>query len=72
MKGARMSNIETLTKGGVILNPDQVPANDREKIESLSPEEVDALIKIRQKVGEHFGKNAPADTYSRWKMQVNL
>ena len=67
-----MTNIDRLTQGGVILNPDQVPDNDREKIESLSPEEVDALIKIRQKVGEQFGKNAPPDTYSRWKMQVNL
>lgn len=67
-----MSNIDKLKDGGVILNADQVPPEDRKKIESLSPQEIDTLIRIRHKIGDDFGKHAKPGTYNNWKMRVNF
>jgi hypothetical protein len=45
------SNIERLAEAN-ILNTDHFSDHDKKTIESLSPEEVDVLIKLGKKLGE--------------------
>ena len=45
------SNIERLAEAN-ILNEDHFSEHDKKTIESISPEEIDVLIKLRKKLGE--------------------
>jgi hypothetical protein len=58
-----MSNIATLTSAGLIAKTATFNAADQQTIESLSPDEVNALISISKKlspdfVARHFGGGA--------------
>ena len=45
------SNIDRLAEAN-ILNADHFTEHDSKAIESISPEEIDVLIKLRKKLGE--------------------
>jgi galactose-1-phosphate uridylyltransferase len=68
MGGHKMSNLQKLKAGGFIHHHDKVPKEDLQRIESLTDEEVETLIRITEKMGEDFGTDAPPDTYSHWNL----
>jgi hypothetical protein len=47
-------NFETLVSKGIILKPLSFSEDDKNRINSLTPEEVGALISIRAKLGDDF------------------
>jgi hypothetical protein len=47
-------HFDKLVSKGVILNPASFSDDDKKRIESLTPAEVDALISIRAKLGDKF------------------
>jgi hypothetical protein len=51
-----MSNdkFERLAQKGIILNRDSFSEDDKQKINTLTPAEVEALISIRAKLGDQF------------------
>ena len=51
-----MSNdkFERLAQRGIILNRDAFSEDDKQKINTLTPAEVEALISIRAKLGDQF------------------
>jgi hypothetical protein len=60
----KQTNVERLAEAG-ILNADHFSEHDRKAIESISPDEVDVLIKLGKKMGpapagkEHMRPNFP-------------
>ena len=63
-----MSNLQKLEAGGFIQDCGKVPKEDLERIESLTDEEVESLIRITEKMGDDFGTDAPSNTYSHWNL----
>ena len=51
-----MTNIERLTESGVCPASHQFDEEEKQAIESLSPQEVDALISSKEKLGDDFIK----------------
>jgi hypothetical protein len=49
-----MDNFDTLVAARIILNPAAFTAADKAQINTLSQSEVDALISIRQRLGDNF------------------
>jgi hypothetical protein len=49
-----MSNITTLKKAGIVKLASKMSAADKRAIESLSHEEVEALISSKAKLGDDF------------------
>ncbi len=45
---------DRLVEKGIILNPGSFSEGDKEKINSLTSDEVEALISIRAKLGDQF------------------
>ena len=50
----RRGKFDRLVKKGIILKPRSFSERDIERINSLSPDEVKALISIRAKLGNRF------------------
>ena len=50
------SQVEKLQKGGVIATPHQISPEDVDAINSLHDSEVDALISVKNKLGDDFFK----------------
>ncbi len=48
------TNVEKLQDAKVLPTPHRLSDPDTETINSLSPEEVDALVKVRSKLGDDF------------------
>ena len=51
-----MTNIERLTESGVCPASHRFDEEEKKAIESLSPQEVDALISSKEKLGDDFIK----------------
>ncbi len=49
-----MSNLERLKRAGLIRSGYEFSKEDQRLLESLSEEEVEALISVKRKVGEDF------------------
>ena len=47
-------NFDRLVQKGIILKPDKFTEGDKQKINTLTPDEVEALISIRAKLGSRF------------------
>ena len=47
-------NFDRLVQRGIILKPEKFTEGDKQKINTLTPDEVEALISIRGKLGEQF------------------
>jgi hypothetical protein len=45
---------DRLVSNGIILKPESLSEDDKQRIESLTPDEVEALISIRAKLGDTF------------------
>lgn len=45
---------DRLVEKGIVLNPGSFSEDDKKKIDSLTPDEVEALISIRAKLGDKF------------------
>jgi hypothetical protein len=56
VKGDAMSKVEKLQKHGILATPHGMHPDDVKKIESLSEEEVDLLVKLKVKLGDEFIK----------------
>jgi len=47
-------HFDKLVSKGIILNPASFSEDDKKRIETLTPAEVDALISVRAKLGDQF------------------
>ena len=47
---------DRLVSKGIILRPESLSEDEKERIDSLTPEEVEALISIHAKLGDTFLK----------------
>ena len=47
-------NFDRLVQKGIILKPEKFTEGDKQKINTLTPDEVEALISIRAKLGDQF------------------
>jgi hypothetical protein len=53
------SKFDKLVSKGIIRKPDSLSEDDKQRINSLTPDEVEALISVRAKLGDEFlGKKA--------------
>jgi hypothetical protein len=53
------AKFDRLVSKGIILKPDSFSEDDKARINQLTPDEVEALISIRAKLGDEFlGKKA--------------
>jgi hypothetical protein len=57
-----VSHLETLIAAGVIPHDHTLSAEDRSTIENLSPNEIQALVSLKQKLGDDFIKRNGHDT----------
>jgi hypothetical protein len=51
-----MSQVEKLQREGILSTPHQLHPEDEKKIESLTDVEVEALVKLKLKLGDDFIK----------------
>ena len=51
---------DRLVSNGIILKPESLSEDEKERINSLTPDEVEALISIRAKLGDTFLKQKAA------------
>ena len=56
-----MANVEKLQQAGVIATPHAIEPQDVTAINSLSESEVDALISVKNKLGDDFFKKTAQD-----------
>jgi len=48
------TKFDKLVKKGIIVKPESFTEDDKKRIDSLTPEEVEALISVRAKLGDTF------------------